>query len=186
MKPEEKYRTEIDQVLNVYFNIDREVWSVEHKRIDYVLQCKKSKALFGLEVKHTNHMRGEKIGEYLLQASGYAKMNWKTIFTANPVKIPIFITPAISNTVKQVLVESRTIIDGNEYYQVKHKTDHEHSNINSMIGSAFNIGEVRSFKIMTYNKPFSYFAFMFNNKPIWRSCDDSKVHNINYNYLLTK
>jgi hypothetical protein len=186
MGAEEQYRNEIDKTLKLFFELDVEVWSVEHRRIDYILRCKKSGSLFGLEVKHINHMRGEKIGEYLLQASDYSTMNWKTKFSISPVKVPIFITPAISNTVKQVLVESRTIIDGNEYYQAKHQSTHEHTNINSMIGCGFNVGEIRSFKLEKYGKPFNYFAFIFNNKPIWRSCDDSKVHEVNYNYLISK
>jgi len=189
MKPEEQYRTKIDSYFEYYFNIQREVWSCEGRRIDYILQCKESNAIFGVEVKHENHMRGEKMGEYLLQAHDYSKMKWKTQFLNEPIKVMIFITPAISNTVKQVVVESKTIlnrkfIDGietewpAEYYQAKHESTHEHSNINSWI-SAFGIGEIRKFDQR-------YFAFMFNNKPIWRSYNSNRLHEINYNFYMNK
>lgn len=197
MKAEQMYRDEIDKVLTQYFEIDTEVCSLEHRRIDYVLKCKKSGALFGLEVKHINHMRGEKMGQYLLQAADYARMYWKTKFCAEPVKMPIFISPAISNTVKQVIPESKIMLDrvGNykdaysgfrEHYMVRHESINEHSNINSLIGSAFNIGEIRSFKLMEYDLPKVYFAFIFNNKPIWGSCDKARLHQVNYNFLINK
>ena len=189
MKPEEEYRVKIDQFFEKYFNIDREVWSTEKRRIDYVLQCKESGSLFGVEVKHENHMRGIGMGEYLLQAHDYSKMKWKTKFTDYPTKLLIFITPAISNTVKQVIVESKILLDRSgdykdaysglrEHYMVRHESTHEHSNINSWI-AAFGIGEIRCYDP-------NYFAFMFNNKPIWRSYKKNRTHPKFYNFYNSK
>jgi len=188
MKPEEKYRNAIDPFFEKYFNVEREVWSTENRRIDYVLQCKISNALFGVEVKHSEHMRGEKMGAYLLQAHDYSKMFWDTKFAPGPVKLQIFITPALSNTVKQVIPESKLILqrrysggiqtnEDAEYYQAYHRSDHEHTNINSWL-SAFGIGEIRQLNQ-------GYVIFSYNNKIIWRSKYE-RLHEVNYNFYQNK
>lgn len=164
---ESEYRYKIDQYLKKYFDIDREVRSICGKsRIDYVLRCKNTGAIFGLEVKANNHFRGEKIGLYLIQAYKYSEMYFNTKFIKNESKILIFISPAISNFIKQIVPESiekrRINGEGAEYCKIFHKSDHLHSNVNSMIG-AFNVGEVRQRK---YNNSF---YFSFKNKVIWSS-----------------
>jgi len=189
MGKEDDYRKLIDPFFERYFNMEIEVWSTQKKRIDYVLQCKQSGALFGVEVKHNDHMRGEKMGQYLLQAHDYSKMYWKTKFSPQPVKLHIFITPALSNTVKQIIPETKIILnryycDGKfaeyeaEYYQAYHASDHEHTNINSWL-SAFGIGEIRKL----HNKAF---IFSFNNKILWRSDRQIKLHPVNYNFYQNK
>jgi hypothetical protein len=193
--PEADYRAKIDQYFKLYFNIEREVWSIEGKRIDYILQCKKTGYLFGVEVKHTEHMKGIDIGNYIKQASGYSSMKWKTSFSDMPVIVPIFITPAISNTIKQIIPESKTVIaprycDGKpyndqfgEYYQSFHDEDHTHSNVNSML-SAFGIGEIKKKHYNVWDatgdvKAVPYFIFLYANKIIWQSTS-SGLHKNNY------
>lgn len=188
MSPEQDYRNKIDKYFNQYFDVETEIWSQEGRRIDYVLRCKQSGAIFGVEVKHENHMRGLQLGQYLLQASDYSTMHWKTLFAAHPIKMLVFITPAISNTLKQVVVESRLMlnrkyVDGKqttapaEYYQSFHSTYHEHSNVTSFL-SAFNIGEIRKIR--------DRFHFIYNNKNIWISRNTNRLHKVNYNFYTSK
>jgi len=182
---EQLYRQKIDPYFHKYFNVETEVWSVCGKRIDYVLKCKEYGVLFGVEVKHTEHMRGTDMGEYLKQASGYSEMYWKTKFASTAVKIPIFITPAISNTIKQIIPESKVNIAPNwcdgiphneytaEYYQTFHKQNDKHSNVHGMISSAFGIGEIKTID--------NHFVFMYANKPIWQN-NYNRLHITNYNF----
>ena len=98
---ENEYRQQIDKHFNDFFEIEREVRSTNKKRIDYILKCKYSGVLFGVEVKSTERMRGVDIGKYILQASNYYNEFWKTKFSETPCRVLIFITPAISNFIKQ-------------------------------------------------------------------------------------
>ena len=186
MKKEEQYRSMIDPHFEEHFNVQREVWSTEKRRIDYVLQCKETHALFAVEVKHLEHMRGVDIGAYIKQASEYSNHYWKTKFAIKPIKLMIFITPAISNFIKQVIPKSKVLLypywhhgeqESNikeEYYQSFHRSDHNHSNVNSML-SAFNIGEIRKIN--------NAICFIYANKLIWRSkypWNNRKLHKENY------
>jgi hypothetical protein len=185
LSPEQIYRAKIDPYFKIHFEMETEVYSKEGKRIDYILKCKQFGVIFGVEVKHTGHMRGVDIGKYLKQASGYSEMFWKTRFASNPIKVPIFITPAISNTIKQIVPESKKMlkphwVDGKpnydcdaEYYQAFHEQNDKHSNVHSMISEAFNIGEIKTVD--------NNFVFMFANKPIWKS-NYNKLHITNYNF----
>ena len=59
----------IDKTLEKYFDIETECVSFcKKKRIDYILRCKKSDALFGLEVKNTYRKRGNDIGKFAKQS----------------------------------------------------------------------------------------------------------------------
>lgn len=189
LKKEQIYRAKIDPHFKKHFIIDTEVYSKTGKRIDYILKCKQFGVLFGVEVKHTEHMRGRDIGKYLKQAQAYSEMFWKTKFSATPVKVPIFIAPAISNTIKQIVPESKRTLtphwyDGKkhddqtaEYYQVFHKQNDKHSNVHSMISEAFDIGEIKTVD--------GHFVFMYANKPIWQN-DYDKLHLTNYNFYWGK
>ena len=95
MKPEQIYREKINKVLLKYFDLDEEVKSLNGKRIDYILKCKKTNAIFGLEVKSEMHKRGIDVANYLDQAKCYASEFWMTKFTDKPINVLIFITPAI-------------------------------------------------------------------------------------------
>lgn len=160
---EQDYREKIDKYLVDYFYIDREVWSTDKtSRIDYVLECKESCVLFGLEVKDKTIRRGAQVGEYLKQALRYSDLEFDSKFGVK--KIPIFISPAISSIYREVVSGSKRIIDGDEYWQSYHKENSKHSNVNSLIGS-FNVGEIRTISEINYY----YFAFIFKNKLIWRS-----------------
>jgi hypothetical protein len=79
MKPEDRYRKIINSHLIKKFEMEFEVWSeCMTKRIDYILKCRESGYLFGLEVKSKEHLTGTKLGEYLKQASSYSKLKFKT------------------------------------------------------------------------------------------------------------
>lgn len=177
MNPEEKYRKIIDIQFIKYFDIDSEVWSeCGTKRIDYVLHCKRSNVLFGIEVKKSEHLRGVELGKYLLQAHNYSKIKFKTKFSNKPEKMLIFITPAISNVIKEIKPETLKIIDTREYYEAFHNSYAGVSNVNSMIG-VFNVGEIKS---RAYRDPkYNYFYFIYKNKFVW----DSKngLRDTNYN-----
>jgi hypothetical protein len=185
MKPEELYRSKIDKWLTIYFEIEREVWSTERRRIDYVLTCKTSSAMFGLEVKSDGQFRGREAGEYLKQAQDYTRQVWKCKKYTG--KLPIFIAPAISNTYKEIRYETIRDEWGNalsaqtptqkEYYEAKHFHKHEHSNMNSLIGTICNVGEVR--KIVGY-RGVDTVAFCFMNKIIWMACRKDKINLTNY------
>jgi len=186
MKPEDQYRAKIDLYFEKYFIVHREVKSTDKtSRIDYVLKCKESGACFGVEVKSELHMRGQKLGMYLKQAERYSTKEWSSNLIVNK-KLPIFITPAISNSIKQIIpqtlqIQNRKYVDGkfvecsSEYYQAFHNSNDEHSNMNSFLG-AFKVGEIRKIN--------NIFVFIMNNKPIWRSNRVNRLHHINYNYLL--
>ena len=92
MKPEDRYRERINKYLINDFEMDFEVWSeCSTKRIDYILKCRESGYLFGLEVKKKEHLTGTKLGNYLKQASNYSNLKFKTKFLPVPEKILIFI-----------------------------------------------------------------------------------------------
>jgi len=179
IKPEEEYRNKIDAHLQRYFNIDREIKSICGKyRIDYILECKLSKKLFGLEVKSENRMRGNDFGKYLNQARNYSNCEWHSRF--GKVKVLIFITPAISNSFINIV--KMDFLNGNEIYYSQHQRNHEHSNVNGLIGQICNIGEIRSFT----NYRGKYFAFIYRNKIIWSSTIKTKIHEENYNFYINK
>lgn len=179
LKPEEQYRQKIDPWLEKYFNLDREVWSVCGKyRLDYILQCKLSKALLGLEVKSEERMRGNDFSKYLNQARNYTDYKWSSKFGVT--KALIFITPAISN--HYINITKMEYLNGKEIYYSKHDRNHEHSNVNGLIGGGFNIGEIRSFE----NYFGKYFAFMYRNKVIWKSSLKDKIHHENYKFYNDK
>jgi len=193
MKPEEQYREKIDKWLVNYFDIEREVKSVEGRRIDYVLTCKESGKKFGLEVKADGQFRGVQAGEYLKQAQDYVNHTWKCDGYVG--KLPIFIAPAISNTYKEIRFETVKsewedafgeqpwTSTPKEYYQSKHHHKHEHSNMNSLIGSVCKVGEVR--KIVGYRGEETV-AFCYMNKIIWMACRTEKIHLTNYNFYFNE
>jgi hypothetical protein len=180
IKPEEEYRNKIDKHLSQYFDIEREIKSVCGKyRIDYILQCKLSKCLLGLEVKSENRMRGNDFGKYLKQASNYSDCEWYSKF--GKVKVLIFITPAISNSF--INITKMEYLNGKEIYYSQHDRNHEHSNVGGLIGQICNIGEIRSFKGYYGN---DYFSFMYRNKTLWSSRLKGKIHEVNYNFYNDK
>jgi hypothetical protein len=179
LKPEEQYRQKIDPWLEKYFNLDREVWSVCGKyRLDYILQCKLSKALLGLEVKSQERMRGNDFGKYLNQARNYTDYKWSSKFGVT--KALIFITPAISN--HYINITKMEYLNGKEIYYSQHESHHSHSNVNGLIGQICNIGEIRSFNHCLPN----YFSFIYRNKVIWTSSHRDKIHQVNYDFYNDK
>lgn len=166
---EQEYRTKIDMTLEHYFDIDREVWSVcMNKRIDYVLRCRKSGVLFGLEVKKKEIHKGTAIGKYLLQASEYSKLVFRSKFGLT--KMLIFISPAISSIYKEIKPGTLKLSKGKEYFEIMHPLKSKHSNINSLIG-VFGVGEIRNYE--------TYFSFIIKNSEVWNSKYGLKENNYN-------
>jgi hypothetical protein len=190
MNPEEDYRNKIDVHLSAHFEIDREVWSTEKKRIDYVLKCKKSGALFGLEVKANKIRRGREYGKYLKQASDYSKQTWQHKFGA-PSKLLIFISPAFSSHFFQIDKEYKPLKNGYfNYYKPFHDIDSSHQNLNSLIGELCNLGEVKTFKHYYNGSTINYFALLFRNKFIWSSLNTTHaqagLHEANFKFYHCK
>lgn len=170
MKPEESYRSRIDRHLLNYFELQEEVWSEEKKRIDYVLKCKKSGALFGLEVKRAEISRGRDLALYLKQAQHYSKMRWKHKFKGSN-RLIVFIAPSVSQQFLQIDREYKAIRKGTNrwFYPAKHDIFHKHHNINSLIGELCNVGEVKNQVGYPRGVKQFYFSFIFRNKEIWSS-----------------
>lgn len=177
MKPEQEYRNRIDKYFAKYFSIEREVKSIDGKRIDYVLKCDISKCLFGVEVKSINHKRGGDLVAYLKQASRYNDEMWLTSFYPKPTKLPIFIAPAVSRDIKQVVLNSKKIIDNDAYYKLFHQTDMKHCNVHGLISGLLNVGEIKQWHHS------GAFTFMFHNYDIWTSHKNEKwrLKTKNYN-----
>lgn len=190
MNSEEDYRKAIDVHLSAHFDIDREVWSTEKKRIDYVLRCKKTGALFGLEVKANKIRKGREYGKYLKQASEYSKQTWRHRF-GEPCKLLIFISPAFSSHFLQIDKNVEPIKLGfHTYYKPFHEINGTHQNLNSLLGELCNLGEVKTFKHFHHNQKINYFAFMFRNKFIWSSLNTTHaragLHKPNYDFYHQK
>jgi hypothetical protein len=165
---EKNYRAQIDGFFERYFDIDREVQSTCGKAIDYVLRCRKSGLLLGVEVKRIdNHKTGATYTAYLKQAGEYAKMRFLTRFSNEPQKVLVFITPSLSHYFKEVMPGSKRVIDGVEYFQAYHSDDNTHSNINGIIGGLLHVGEIRSMGQKV--------AFVFRNWVIWSAINGRGV-----------
>ena len=88
-------------VLRKHFAVETEVWDITGKsRIDAVVTCKDSGAVFGIEMKHSDKRRGEELGEIIKQCIRYSKTEFKT--TNGYQRIPIFLAPAPSATTKSL------------------------------------------------------------------------------------
>lgn len=187
MKPEESYRAKIDKWLEAFFYIEREVNSVQGRCIDYVLTCNTSGVMFGLEVKKNGQFRGVEAGKYLKQAQDYTTHEWITSKGAQ--RLPIFISPAISNSYKEIRMESlqqeweNAFSSPTETYVSKHHHLHEHSNMNSLIGHVCGVGEIR--KIVGFGGK-KCVAFCYMNKIIWRSDSAERLHIKNYKFYFNE
>jgi hypothetical protein len=175
MKPEQEYRQKIDKWLSMYFFIEREVYSTDGKKIDYVLKCKESKSLFGLEVKSENHKRGNNYVIFLKQANSYNSKKWKTSFYVEPTQLPIFIAPAISRDLKQIVVESKIKHNNLDYYRLFHNTSVKHCNAHGLISGLLDIGEIKNYQN-------DKFCFMYHNCDIWTSYINPKHRFKEYRY----
>jgi hypothetical protein len=174
---ESDFRVKIDKAFEPYFYLYREVVEFQGRlRIDYILQCRKTHVFFGLEVKRPNlpnqKKRGRDWGAFMKQASNYATKYW---FIENflPFQVPVFTLPSISQYFIEVDLERKMLNHENwEYYPAKHKAEHSHSNVNSLIGTALGVGEVRKFPPYIDYRGVSKgpnFGLYFNNFEIWHS-----------------
>ena len=179
-------------VFSHYFDIQTEVKSkCRQGRIDLILTCKQSGAVFGVELKSTERKRGDEIGKIFEQCIRYSKYlffidgEWK--------RIPIFLCPALS--VRVFVFAEGVVVDdeGNYCYYDRHKPYHKHHSFNGFLGN-WRIGEVRTFDKdeITDKRVPQYFSLITNNKIIWTSRKNWKtkepigLHGQNYNYLINK
>lgn len=171
--------------LRPYFNIDQEVWSKDGKsRIDFVLTCKKSGAIFGLEIKKIDKKKGDEVGKIVEQCFRYTNAEFNISGTYK--KIPIFLAPPLSYHFF-ICPEEKEIINGFEYFKDRHDKNHEHHSFNGLLGN-FKVGELRTF--IYHDK--QYIRFMMSNKiiwtnlPQWNSNEIRGLHEVNYNFLMNK
>ena len=182
---EKEFRDVVDPYLEKYFNIEREVRSsCGTARLDYVLENKRTGDLFGIEAKQNGKLRGEHMGKNLLQCKRYTSLTWIGNL-ARHQKVPIFLMPGISEQFIQIDKQD----DGwckkipgefKLFYRAYHSHYHEHHNLNSIISTAFNVGEVK----LEYFNGKKEMYFSFNNKIIWSA--RYGVHKKNYDFLFKK
>ena len=92
---EKELSEKIVLALKKFFLVDTEVWSKDGKsRIDFVLICKKSGAILGLEIKKVERKKGDEIGKIIEQCYRYVRSEFLIKETAQ--KIPIFLAPPLS------------------------------------------------------------------------------------------
>jgi len=150
---EKEFVDKIENFLSRFMKIQREVETDCKKgRIDIIATDKQGNR-YGIECKRNDSKRGEKIGEFILQALRYKDCKF------GGVHIPIFMAPPLSYKYF-ILNEESKHEDGKSWHRDRHLNIHEHHTINGMLG-AFGIGELR--------KGENYVYFSFSNKVIWTS-----------------
>lgn len=179
---EKEFVNKVCLVFEKHFTVEREVWSeCRTSRIDIVLTYKE-KYHFGIECKIPDKKRGEELGRYVKQASRYTKLKFNTP-TGFRI-IPIFICPAISY--KYFLMNQETLKFGNLlWHRDRHDEHSEHHSFNGFLGSAFNIGEIRSIGYGKYNFSFSN-KLIFSTGNYWVIRENGMFHEQNYQYLISK
>ena len=123
---------------------------------------------FGIELKTKAIDSGTKMAKWCKQAARYSRIEWKDFG-----RIPIFITPSISDKFNQE--ETRS----DKFYRHDIDTD-THHNINSFITSTYGIGEFRRLKdkrVLMYNN--FCIAYFYNNGQVF-------INNKNYIDTLKK
>lgn len=197
---EEEFKLKLVSIFENHFNVMIEVWSkCKTKRIDIVLTHKILKEVsFGIECKIPDRKRGQKIGEYVIQANHYSKLEWQD-YNGYYKKIPILICPPLSY--KYFLMNEKTIYINdtsnleisninncniyNKWHQDRHTENDTHHSFNGFL-SAFNIGEVRK----KHNK----YYFVFANQILFDTSVNMKftsifknnIHFNNYNKLIKR
>lgn len=170
-----------------YFNIRREVWSVDGKsRIDVVLIHKTTPELIiGVEAKKADYKRGDNIGEHILQAFRYTLSDF--LLDGNRQKIPVALLPPLSYN--YLIMKDAVIVEnGVEYFADRHDLTSEHHTVNGMLG-AFGIGEVRRRNEPVANFHRTQLGIYFQNREIWQDRRGRKtdyVHMINYSRAIKK
>jgi hypothetical protein len=165
--------------LSKWFYYETEVWSISGKsRIDVVLKCKKTNAIFGVEVKSDKRKRGHDWAQFLMQAKRYSDEKFVTSFAPNPISLLVFITPAMGYYYKNVFVESKQLLpftpEGEniardyQFFASRHGTE-GHCNVNTFIGEAFNVGEIRRFEFIAKNEKYNLPIFIYRGFTIWKA-----------------
>lgn len=156
--PEETTKEQFIKYFSQWFEIKAEVKSeCKAGRID-IRMFHKTDILkqypFGVELKRKNIKRGTDLGEWVLQASEYAKLKFDNRF------LHVFIYPQISD---KYLKEG---IDISQHDVYADGINGWHYNVNSFLYKAFKIGEVQKYKNWRGKQ---YCRFVLNNTQIWDS-----------------
>lgn len=157
-----------------YFHTKRQVWSVDGTcRIDLIIQHKQKPWLVaGIEVKSTQRKKGVDLADFCLQAQRYTFCTWKGYEKYG--EIPIFIYPELSSVYLEYLDPSAG--------RPTHDRNHSHHNVNSFLGRAFSIGEVRT---INHNGE-KLLGLRHTNKSIWREFGKDILdlcHEYNYHHI---
>lgn len=140
------------------FNIREEVWDDTGKfRIDLIITCKSTGAVFGVECKKPGFKRGSSAGKIVMQCIRYSLLRF------NGKRLPIFLVPALSKNEFVCPVE-RIDFGGIHIYKDKHHNDiNSHHTFNGFVGE-FNVGEVKKISTMGFR---DHYEFTFLNKIIY-------------------
>lgn len=146
--------------LQTIFDIQEEVWDdTGKKRIDMIITSDTQR--FGIEFKQNNRKRGEEMGKFIIQATGYLKLLW------SGTKMPILICPPLSCNYF-VMSDEKREIEGVIYHKDRHDANHEHHTFNGFL-CPYNIGEIRTstnyFPYKIGQPKMIYFAWC--NKMVW-------------------
>lgn len=185
-EPESKVAEQqlVDKVVahfSPWFQISREVYDDKKiGRIDLIFQDHHTGTIFGVECKSPGNKKGTNIGDIILQAVQYSRLQfWGK-------KIPIFLVPSITHNQLGCIYQTK-VIDGETWFKDKHNLSHRHHTVNGLLGS-WNIGEVR--KIHEPGQVFYDFTFsnqvIYSTKKLYKSDDIHGLHKENYTELLRK
>jgi hypothetical protein len=185
-----------------WFYIKTEIFDDTKKyRIDLVLKCKTTGAVFGIECKKPDIKRGKSAGDIVTQAMRYSLCKF------DGKRIPIFICPQLSKTHFIAPIKKIHLIDNdskllfknilnqndinennlNHFYIDRHNSeDSKDHTFNGFICS-FNVGEIRSRYKEDLN---TYYNFTFCNQVIYSTEKYNNqifgLHKENYNKLISK
>ena len=168
---EKEYVDKLCKYMSRYFDVFTEVGSLDGKsRIDIVLKSNDGYS-FGIEVKNVSEQKPGDFVKHAMQCRRYSLSAFKGFG-----KIPILMSPCISDCSKDYLVKQNLYRDDSNY----------HSKWNAFLWNFCNTGEVRKIKDGNRN----YALFVFNNKIIYDFREYEGVVNgfrsENYNAIFNK
>lgn len=171
--------------LQNWFNVYKECKTQCKKgRIDLIIECKQTKALFGIEIKKIDKKKGNDMGLLIKQAHRYSNLFFK--IKDKIQKIPIFIFPALSYDYL-ICPEKMIVVKNEEYFKDRHNKHFTHHTIQGFLG-VWNVGELRVYK--ENNNKFIRLVFnnqeIWANEPQWNSNQIKGLHKENYQNLINR
>lgn len=167
---EKELQDKIALFLAAYFNVEKEVWSMDRKcRIDIAMVHKSdTERLYpiGIEIKTDDKKTGSSLGQWLKQANRYTLKSF-----INYGKLLVITYPQISG---KCLAEGMLMHPHNVFESGDLACQH---NVNTFLGQ-FNIGELQKYQ----HQDKTYLRIVFNSRMIWdHRRNDFRVNN----YLFT-